>query len=287
MVQAPLWVPGIDTMEVLVDGEAQDHESRTEFYHIIQNEADRLGRLIDNMLNISRIEAGIVYVPEDRGRQGAITALQRAPGTSSVVTAMAKAKGRSRGSAGPVIASAHRVAPRRRIGAGDVMFELPLDIGQQGRGAEAEQVGPQPAVAEFLLQIGHVAALDASISGSGDVSIGDAPGGIVFRSSANGDLSAGSVSSLDVTLNGSGDAEIARVEGPVSITLSAGGGVEIGEGYAARFTVRTTGSGDVDFGGRANSPDIVITGGGDVRAGSVDGSVSLRATGSGDFTTGG
>ena len=49
-------------VEMLVDGEAKDEASRNEFYQIIKNEADRLGRLIDNMLNISRIEAGIVQV---------------------------------------------------------------------------------------------------------------------------------------------------------------------------------------------------------------------------------
>jgi len=52
-------------VEMLVDGEATDEESRREFYSIIQNETDRLGRLIDNMLNISRIEAGIVQIERE------------------------------------------------------------------------------------------------------------------------------------------------------------------------------------------------------------------------------
>lgn len=49
-------------VEMLVDGEARDTNSQAEFYRIIQSETDRLGRLIDNMLNISRIEAGIVQI---------------------------------------------------------------------------------------------------------------------------------------------------------------------------------------------------------------------------------
>ncbi|MFG0331358.1 MAG: sensor histidine kinase [Phycisphaerales bacterium] len=49
-------------VEMLIDGEAPDEASRLDFYQIIQNEAERLGRLIDNMLNISRIEAGIIQV---------------------------------------------------------------------------------------------------------------------------------------------------------------------------------------------------------------------------------
>lgn len=53
-------------VEMLVDGEAEDEPSRQEFYRIIQDETDRLGRLIDNMLNISRIEAGIVQIERER-----------------------------------------------------------------------------------------------------------------------------------------------------------------------------------------------------------------------------
>ncbi|MFB3137966.1 MAG: ATP-binding protein [Phycisphaerales bacterium] len=52
-------------VEMLVDGEAADDEARNEFYRIIQNETDRLGRLLDNMLNISRIEAGIVQIERE------------------------------------------------------------------------------------------------------------------------------------------------------------------------------------------------------------------------------
>jgi two-component system phosphate regulon sensor histidine kinase PhoR len=52
-------------VEMLVDGEAADEKSRQEFYRIIQGETDRLGRLIDNMLNISRIEAGIVQIERE------------------------------------------------------------------------------------------------------------------------------------------------------------------------------------------------------------------------------
>ncbi|MFM9956551.1 MAG: ATP-binding protein [Phycisphaerales bacterium] len=48
--------------EMLLDSEAQDEAGRQEFYKIIKGEAERLSRMIDNMLNISRIEAGIVSV---------------------------------------------------------------------------------------------------------------------------------------------------------------------------------------------------------------------------------
>jgi len=53
-------------VEMLVDGEAPDDETRAEFYNIIQSETNRLSRLIDNILNISRIESGIVKVQREQ-----------------------------------------------------------------------------------------------------------------------------------------------------------------------------------------------------------------------------
>jgi two-component system phosphate regulon sensor histidine kinase PhoR len=47
-------------VEMLIDGEAADEKTQREFYDVIHNEANRLGRLIDNILNISRIESGLV-----------------------------------------------------------------------------------------------------------------------------------------------------------------------------------------------------------------------------------
>jgi two-component system phosphate regulon sensor histidine kinase PhoR len=55
-------------VEMLIDGEAEDPKTQHDFYEVIQNEANRLGRLIDNILTISRIEAGLALSnrqPED------------------------------------------------------------------------------------------------------------------------------------------------------------------------------------------------------------------------------
>lgn len=49
-------------VEMLLDSEETDEKGRQEFYQIIKAEADRVTRMIDNMLNISRIEAGIISV---------------------------------------------------------------------------------------------------------------------------------------------------------------------------------------------------------------------------------
>jgi two-component system phosphate regulon sensor histidine kinase PhoR len=49
-------------VEMLIDGEADDEKTKRDFYDVIQNEANRLGRLIDNILNISRIESGLIKI---------------------------------------------------------------------------------------------------------------------------------------------------------------------------------------------------------------------------------
>ncbi|MGH7213861.1 MAG: ATP-binding protein, partial [Tepidisphaeraceae bacterium] len=49
-------------VEMLIDGEADDERTQREFYEVIQGEANRLSRLIDNILNISRIESGLVKI---------------------------------------------------------------------------------------------------------------------------------------------------------------------------------------------------------------------------------
>ncbi|WP_186767703.1 sensor histidine kinase [Blastopirellula retiformator] len=49
-------------VELLADGEAEDEETRDEFLQVINSQADRLQRLIDNLLNLARIEAGVVNV---------------------------------------------------------------------------------------------------------------------------------------------------------------------------------------------------------------------------------
>jgi len=49
-------------VEMLLDGEAQDEAQTTEFLQVVAGEADRLNRLIENILNLSRLESGLVPV---------------------------------------------------------------------------------------------------------------------------------------------------------------------------------------------------------------------------------
>ncbi|MHC5161360.1 MAG: ATP-binding protein [Planctomycetota bacterium] len=51
--------------EMLVDGEAEDTETIQQFCGVIQGQAQRLSRLIEDILNISRIESGLVKVTKE------------------------------------------------------------------------------------------------------------------------------------------------------------------------------------------------------------------------------
>jgi len=49
-------------VELLSDGDAEDEQTSAEFLNVISGQADRLQRLVENMLNLARIEAGVVKV---------------------------------------------------------------------------------------------------------------------------------------------------------------------------------------------------------------------------------
>jgi two-component system, OmpR family, phosphate regulon sensor histidine kinase PhoR len=53
-------------VELLVDGDAEDEETREEFLSVINGQADRLQRLVDNLLNLARIEAGVIGVSKQQ-----------------------------------------------------------------------------------------------------------------------------------------------------------------------------------------------------------------------------
>jgi len=49
-------------VELLADGDAEDDQTREEFLGVISGQTDRLQRLVENLLNLARIEAGVVKV---------------------------------------------------------------------------------------------------------------------------------------------------------------------------------------------------------------------------------
>jgi two-component system phosphate regulon sensor histidine kinase PhoR len=48
--------------ELLIDGDAEDAQTRDECLQVISGQANRLQRLVENLLNLARIEAGVVAV---------------------------------------------------------------------------------------------------------------------------------------------------------------------------------------------------------------------------------
>lgn len=52
-------------VELLADGDAEDEATREEFLSVINGQTDRLQRLVDNLLNLARIEAGVVSVSKE------------------------------------------------------------------------------------------------------------------------------------------------------------------------------------------------------------------------------
>jgi len=52
-------------VELLADGEAEDDATREEFLGVISTQADRLQRLVENLLNLARMEAGVVDVNKE------------------------------------------------------------------------------------------------------------------------------------------------------------------------------------------------------------------------------
>jgi two-component system phosphate regulon sensor histidine kinase PhoR len=53
-------------LEMLTDGEVENDQTRDRFYRVMQGEVERLGNLVENILNIARIEAGIVKVSKEQ-----------------------------------------------------------------------------------------------------------------------------------------------------------------------------------------------------------------------------
>jgi two-component system phosphate regulon sensor histidine kinase PhoR len=54
-------------VEMLADGDAEDAQTQEEFLEVIDSQADRLRRLIDNLLSLARIESGVVKVQKAPG----------------------------------------------------------------------------------------------------------------------------------------------------------------------------------------------------------------------------
>jgi hypothetical protein len=168
--------------------------------------------------------------------------------------------------------------PRQvRVKAGGAVF------GSVGRGAGvtlanagcgdwfvANQTGPLRVslAGSGDLHAGLAAATDISLSGSSDVFMGAARGGLTAK------------------ISGSGDVNADEVDGPLQANITGSGDVKVRGGAVSEMKVAVAGSGDVRFGGVAQSLDASIAGSGDVSAAKVTGLITRHVAGSGDVTVG-
>ena len=153
--------------------------------------------------------------------------------------------------------------------------------------------------------VGPGAGLDLANSGCGDWKVADQNGPLRVSLSGSGDVRAGAVAAADVhisgssdvymlsargglnaAVSGSGDVDAATVSGPLHVRVSGSGDVKIKGGAVTDMNVSVAGSGDVRFGGVAQSLEANIAGSGDVSAARVTGAVSKHVAGSGDVSVG-
>jgi hypothetical protein len=132
----------------------------------------------------------------------------------------------------------------------------------------------------------HAGRLHLSLAGSGDVRAG-AVQAAEARISGSSDLSLrGASGGLTAGVSGSGDINAGHVDGPLRLRISGSGNVTVRGGQVSVMDVSVAGSGDVHFGGVAQSLVANVAGSGDVSAAHVTGEVTKHVSGSGDVTVG-
>lgn len=153
--------------------------------------------------------------------------------------------------------------------------------------------------------IGAGAGVDLANSGCGDWTVADQNGPLRLSMSGSGDVRAGTVTAADVRISGSsdvyvraarggltaavsgsGDINAATVNGPLRVRVGGSGDVKVHDGAVTDMNVSVAGSGDVRFGGVAQSLLANVAGSGDVSAARVTGQVTKHIAGSGDVSVG-
>jgi hypothetical protein len=173
-------------------------------------------------------------------------------------------------------------------------------------------------------EVGASEALDLSMSGCGDWSIGPVAGRASLSMSGSGDVRGAGVGALKVSTSGSGSVELtgvsgaaevsvsgssdiklgvvggalmahsagsgnltaASVAGPIESSIAGSSDVKILGGRSPKVAVQIAGSGDFEFNGVAGALSASVAGSGNVRVARVDGPVSKSVMGSGEVQVG-
>jgi hypothetical protein len=153
--------------------------------------------------------------------------------------------------------------------------------------------------------IGRAASAELDNAGCGDWKLANIAGPARLRVAGSGDVRAASAGSADVRISGSSDVTFndirgglssavsgsgnlraASINGPLRVRVAGSGDVIAHGGQVTDMDVQIAGSGDVRFGGVAQSLQASVAGSGDVSVGRVTGSVSRHIAGSGSVTVG-
>lgn len=168
-----------------------------------------------------------------------------------------------------------------------IVVRTPMDVRIEAGGAVFGSIARAEAVRLSNAgcgdwTIGNVkGALHISEAGSGDVRAGTA-GELHVHVAGSGDIMAHEVSgAMEVDIAGAGDVSATSVNGPLKAQVAGSGDVKVNGGHASEMIVRIAGSGDIRFGGVADSLNVTIAGSGDVSVAKVNGPVRKTVFGSG------
>ena len=173
-----------------------------------------------------------------------------------------------------------------------IVVRTPMDV----------HVGASSAV---FGNVGRSDSLVLSNAGCGDWTVANVKGRLEINDAGSGDIHAGAAGELAAHVAGSGDIQMRQIQGAASIDVAGSGDVtatslsgplrtnvmgsgdiRIDGGHARDMVVNIAGSGDVRFGGVADSLNASVAGSGDIDVGKVTGAVHKVSFGSGDINIG-
>ncbi|WP_026942799.1 GIN domain-containing protein [Hellea balneolensis] len=132
----------------------------------------------------------------------------------------------------------------------------------------------------------NVLGADVSVSGSGDISFGNIAGSFAAESRGSGDIDVENVAGDFIyDAGGSGDLDIGDIVGNrVSIDVSGSGDVDIDGGNIETLTITASGASEVDYGGQAETADLIATGASEIWVDKVTGDVRSKERGAADIS---
>lgn len=139
------------------------------------------------------------------------------------------------------------------------------------------------------LEVGDVGGVvEARLNGSGSLEVGAVGNGARLAVAGSGDVDAGAVrGALSVDVRGSGSVDVASVDGPsADLALTSSGDIGVARGQVGVLNARSAGSGNVSFGGAAQTTRASVSGSGDISIADAGRVEELRDSGSGSVHVG-